>query len=107
MAISTTSTFALFDDNGIDAAARLFKISTIDVKFELDAADNLTATVTLYDANSAKVANNAFTLSSAELVAEEATYTTALGTVRDAVEKAIITRLEAIQANSGATFTFS
>jgi len=108
MSLSTTDTIAIFEDaDGIDSAARLFKVSSLEVSLNLSSNDDLDGILTLIDAESNRAGANIYPLTSSELNAQEATYTTALATVRAAVEKAVKARLDAIPANSGKTITYS
>jgi hypothetical protein len=63
--------------------------------------------LTLIDSEGGRAGANIYPLASSELTAQEATYTTALATVRAAVEKAIKARLDAIPSNSGKTITYT
>lgn len=108
MALSTTDTIAIFEDiDGIDSAARMFKISSMPVSIMLNSNDDMDGLLTLIDSEGSRAGSNIYPLTSSELTAQEATYTTALATVRAAVEKAIKARLDAIPANSGKTITYS
>jgi len=108
MSLSTTDAIAIFEDiEGVDSAARLFKISSMPVSFNLNSNDDLDGILTLIDSEGGRAGANIYPLASSELTAQEATYTTALATVRAAVEKAIKARLDAIPSNSGKTITYT
>lgn len=108
MAISTSNnlTFAigLSDSTG---SANFYRAPTMEVSFTLDDSDNATGIVNTFDTDGILSGSHPFTITSGELVAEEAGFVAALATVRAAVEQALKTIIEAIPANSGVTITYT
>lgn len=90
-----------------DGSASYYRAPTMEVSFTVTDSDELTGIVTTLDADGNISGSHPFALTSGELTAEEAGFSTAFATVRAAVEQALKTKIEAIPANSGITITYS
>lgn len=106
MALSTTDTIAIYE-NAADSAAIKFRDPDLKVEILTTDAPVYSGTLTCYDSSGNAIGSQTFILTSTELTAEEAGFSTAIATVRAAFEKAVKTRLLAIPANSGLTITYS
>jgi hypothetical protein len=108
MALTTSDTIAIFEDaEGIDSAARLFKVASLSISFNLESNDDMICLLTLIDNEGNRAGSNIYQMTGTELTGKEASFTTSLATVRAAVEKVLRDRLLAIPANSGKTITYS
>ena len=105
MALSTSDNIAIFDTT--DGQQTVFRAPTMEVFFVVLPDGTSTSNLQLYGDDGGAIGAAGFSPTDAELIAEEATYLTALATVIAAHEKAVKTKLLAIGYNSGATITYT